>query len=71
MNIVYYCSLIRLISFLLNCIYTWCKETFEDNRGRKKKLETYVIWGVVLYSAQLPFFRSVSWKRGADEPESK
>lgn len=71
MNIVYYCSLIRLISFCWTVYTPWCKEAFEDNRGRKK-LETYVIWGVVLYSAQLPFFFLECFlEKRADEPESK
>lgn len=49
----------------------WVKETNEDIR-EWKQLETGVIWGFILYSVCTValFFRSVSWKRGA-EPGSK
>lgn len=50
----------------------WVKETNEDIR-EWKQLETGLIWGFILYSVCTValFFRSVSWKRGADEPGSK
>lgn len=57
MNMVYYCSL-RLIIFLVKCIHTGVKKQMEDFR-EWKQLETWVIWGFVLHSAQLPFFLGV------------
>lgn len=43
--------------FVVNCIHTGVKKQ-EDTR-KQKQLETWVIWGFILYSAQLPFFLGV------------
>lgn len=71
MGIVYYYSFIRLSSFLVNCKHTGVKK-HEDSREWKPSWKPglfgdlhYTICTVAL------FFRSVAWKRGADEPGSK
>lgn len=70
MNMVYYCSL-RLIIFLVKCIHTGVKKQMEDFR-EWKQLENLGYLGICITLCTVAlFFRSVSWKRGADEPGSK
>lgn len=70
MNIVYYCSLSTLISFLFKLyIHPGVKKHLKIIENRNRNLR-YLGICVILCTVAL-FFRSVSWKRGADEPESK
>lgn len=70
MNMAYYCSL-RLIIFLVNFIHTGVKKQMKilENGNKIGNLGFFGIC-ITLCTVAL-FFRSVSWKRGADEPGSK